>query len=213
MAQFPHSTLTILRRRQVQAETGYSRSTGQERLGKPRRLRWAMLIRSPSCSRLTAPTSWRCPLIVSLKPDTRMVNTLASCTRCPMPALMAVSRRISSTAGVSSEIPQSRRATPVVHPSVSGDRRPSKRKTRLWCTYSCALSRVSRGCRSAQQPSGPLQALGGVGAGGGAASLAPSASPRERCYRTCAFHRIGPSSIGNAFTRVSNPSRSLATSL
>ena len=27
MAPFPHSTLTILRRRQVQAETGYSRST------------------------------------------------------------------------------------------------------------------------------------------------------------------------------------------
>ena len=27
MAQFPHSTLTILRRRQVQAKTGYSRST------------------------------------------------------------------------------------------------------------------------------------------------------------------------------------------
>ena len=27
MAQFPHSTLTILRRKQVQIETGYSRST------------------------------------------------------------------------------------------------------------------------------------------------------------------------------------------
>ena len=27
MAQFPHSTLTILRRKQVEIETGYSRST------------------------------------------------------------------------------------------------------------------------------------------------------------------------------------------
>src|SRR5258708_427954 len=42
---------------------------------------------------------------------------------------------------------------------------------------------------------------------------APRARPtkrvRGRRYTTCAFHRIGPSSIGNTFTTVSNPSNSV----